>query len=300
MRLAFSSSTCPNPDLDTLIRKAKAWGYEGFELAEFHTPTDLNIASALRSDLAGLRGKLEDANQQIVALNAGVLVTAPDPARGGAADHLRQTIELAAEVACPLVTTTAAPAPTGADKTRLLDHYAGVLHLLANEASAHGVTLALENTGALALSQDIWHVRDAVSSPALRICLNPLNTRLAGDSVSLAVKRLGAGLALVHLADATFSAGAVSEYVEPGKGAAKLPYVLELLKGLAYRGWICLGWPAGAPLAGDSAEQVLQAGARFLRGELDKPLVQLTAYKGDKNAPKYVSTPRAQPATATP
>jgi sugar phosphate isomerase/epimerase len=179
--------------------------------------------------------------------------------------------------------------PAGAGKLRALDRYATVLHDLTSDASAAGLTLALENAGVLAQSGDLWLVRDAVGSPALRVCLNPLNADLAGDPPTRALKRMSGMLAMVRLScTRPFPQDGTERFVEVDHAASNIVFILEQLKGLAYRGWVCLD-RAPAVAGGPSADELLENGARFLRTELDKAVTELTAYKGDKNAPRFVS-----------
>lgn len=289
MKLAFSNSMCPELDLETLIEKSRAWGYQGFELVAPHGQSDLGLAATLHVDSSGVRDRLAAAGQQIVALGAGVLAVSSDSALEGGRDRVRRAIEIAGEIDCPLVVVSGAPMPAGAGKLRVLDRYATVLHDLAHDASDAGVTLALENAGVLAQSLDLWLVRDAAGSPALRVCLNPLNADRAGDPPTRAMKRLSGALAMVRLScTRSLPQDGTERFVEVDHTAGNLVFILEQLKGLAYRGWVCLDRASGAA-DGPGAEELLEQGARFLRAELDKGVTELTAYKGDKNAPKYAS-----------
>lgn len=297
MKLAFSNSTCPDFDLGTLIEKSQAWGYDGFEVVGLHGQTDLKLAATLRTDPAAARRQLKDSGQQIAALNAGVFTPPAHPNTRGATDRVCQTIELAATIGCSLVVVTGARPPTAANRMRLLERNTTALAQLAAEAARHDVTLALENAGLFATSTDTWHIRDAVGCPALRICLNPLNANRAGDPPSRAIKRLSGALAIVRLTYTDFNAPQnVDRFVELDRGPTNPVFLLEQLKGLAYDGWVCLGWPPNATLpAHTSPEQLLANGAKFLRGEITKPVVTLTAYKGDQNAPTFLSPTLHQP-----
>jgi len=288
MKLAFSTSICPDFNLDALIDKARGWGYDGIEVAQPEARGGSALGESLRAHAGTVRQKLQDAGVQLSALDAGRFVPPTGPAANGRAANLRESLELAEALGCGLVVLRPGPLWPGADKLRLLHAYARALEAAAAEAAGRGIALAVENLGVLALSQDLWHVRDAAGAPALRFCFNPLSSRLAGDSPSLAVKRLGAALALVHLADARLGGDGAPQYVAPGSGELNLPYILELLKGLAYPGWVCLRWPAGA-LTSAPVEELLAAGAEFLRAERDKPRVELTAYKGDDKLPRYAT-----------
>jgi hypothetical protein len=65
--------------------------------------------------------------------------------------------------------------------------------------------------------------------------------------------------------------------------------MIELLKGVAYDGWICVEWPRLWQPSLAAPEKVLPAYSKFVTEILDRKAVVLSAYKGDKNAPKFIS-----------
>ena len=294
MKLAFSNSLSPELDLDTLIELSQAWGYDGIQFA----PRDGKLN--LPADLPTLRRKLDEAGQTLVCLHAGALSGQPDRhGLGAATQHARECVALAAEIGSPFVSVSGCRVPAGMPKVRAAEQDTLALRTLANEAIRQGVTLLFENAGAFSSSQDAWFLRDAAGVPALRLCLNVVNARAAGDPPSVAIPRLAAATSLLRLGDAQFGADhRVTGHVACGEGGLDVPRVVELLKGLAYEGWLCVHWPQAARKELPPAEELLPAAAKYLRGELDKPAVVLTAYSGDKNAPRFTVRP-ADPAPET-
>lgn len=293
MKLAFSNSLCPELNLDGLNESSRAWGYDGFEL------TRSNGELNLPADVPALRRKLDEAGQTLVCLHAGALSGQPDRhGLGAATQHARGCIALAAEIGSPFVSVSGCRVPAGMPKVRAAKQSTLALQGLANEAVRRGVTLLFENAGAFSSSQDAWFLRDAPGMPALRLCLNLVNARAAGDPPSVAIPRLAAAISLLRIGDAGFGADhRVTRHVACGAGALDVPRVVELLKGLAYEGWLCVHWPQAARKELPPAEELLPAAAKYLRAELDKPTVVLTAYQGDKHAPRFAVRPADRAAT---
>ncbi len=287
MKLAFSNSLSPELDLDTLIELSKAWGYDGIQF----TPRDAKLN--LPADLPTLRRKLDEAGQTLTCLHAGALPGQADRhAPAPAIQHVRECIALAAEIGSPFVSVSGCRVPAGMSKVGATEKDTLALRGLAVEALRRRVTLLFENAGAFSSSQDAWFLRDAAGVPALRLCLNVVNARAAGDPPSVAIPRLAAATSLLRLGDAEFGTDhRVTRHVACGTGELDVPRVVELLKGLAYEGWLCVHWPQAARKQLPPAEELLPAAAKYLRGELDKPTVVLTAYQGDRNAPRFAVRP---------
>lgn len=83
MRLIFSNCALPELDLDALIEKSAAWGYDGFELVALHGQSDLGLIASLSDQGAAVREQLNSANQRILAINAGVFAAHVFTAREG-------------------------------------------------------------------------------------------------------------------------------------------------------------------------------------------------------------------------
>jgi len=294
MKLAFSNSLCPELDLDGLIQSSKAWGYDGFEFGR--TDDQINLPT----DVPTFRRKLDEAGQTVACLHAGALSGQPDHrAPTPTSQGVRECIALAAEIGSAFVSISGCRLPAGMSKVRAAEQDTLTLHRLASEAAQQGVTLLFENAGAFSSSQDAWFLHDAAGIPALRLCLNLVNTRATGDPPSVAIPRLAAAISLLRLGDAVFRADhRVTRHVPHGEGGLDIPRVIELLKGLAYEGWLCVHWPQAARKELPPAEELLPAAAKYLRAELDKPTVVLTAYKGDKNTPRFAVRPADRAATA--
>lgn len=288
-KLAVSNACCPELDLNVFVEKAKQWGYDGVEIAGLHGHIDLGLSRGNCTQAAALAQRIADAGLTLAALNTGMAFANLDrKTLEQSTERVSECVRLAAEIGCRNVIVAGGPIPAGATRVRTLECNAEALRRLAELAASQQVFVLLENAGDLASSQDTWFLHDAVGLPALRICFNPLNARRVADPLSVALPRLAGALQMVTVCDARLTAnGDIERYTPLSEGHAEIPLLLELLRGVAYGGWLCVRQPADAALG--PPETVLPAAAEFLRSGLDKPTVVLTAYKGDKNAPRFAS-----------
>ncbi|MEP0843181.1 MAG: sugar phosphate isomerase/epimerase [Phycisphaerae bacterium] len=291
MKLGFSSLGCPEWDLETIVAQAKSLGYDGVELRGLQGQMHLPACPALRRDPRGVASLFKDAHVELVCLGTGNSFHWTEPRRLATEKaQTREFLELAGELGCPFVRVFGDEVPRYEDKNATLLRIVAALRELAPVAAANKVTLLLENHGDFAGSRDLWFILDAVNHPAVRGCWHPCHGKAAGDRPTLAVPRLGRKIALTHVVDGKFTAqGALEVYVLPGDGDVDMGLVFDLLRGVAYDGYLMFEWPKLWVPALAGPEQALPAALskmKALLAELEK-VKELTAYKGDKNTPRY-------------
>lgn len=293
MKLGFSTIGCPDWDLDTVIAQATTIGYEGIELRGLQGEMHLPACPAVAKDPAGLAARLAEAKLELVCLATGNCFHWQDKKK--VAEHkaqVREFIELAAQLKCPFVRVFGDEVPRYEQRQTTLLRIVDALRELAPAAAAAGVTILLENHGDFSGSRDLWYILDSVDQPAVRCCWHPCHARAAGDRLSISVPRVGRQISLVHLVDGRFNdAGGFDGYALPGDGNVDMEKFLTLLRGVTYDGYLIFDWPKlWQPSLADPAT-ALPAALTKIKALLTKieGVKELTAYKGDKNAPKYAA-----------
>lgn len=296
MKLAFSSIGCPAWDLATMVAKAKEYGFQGIELRGLQGQMHLPLAPQLASNPAKIAQLMRDTGVELICLSTSAAFHMQDPKE--VADNqaqVREYVELAAKLQCPFVRVFGAEIPPlkfkllGYERREtVLARIAGALRESAAHAAAHGITLLLENNGDFVDSVSMWFLVDAVDSPAVRCCWNPLNALTRNERPTLSVPRLGSKIGLVRISDGKFDgSGGFEGTALPGEGNVEISRLVQLLKGIGYRGYLCFDWPKlwDARLA--EPDGAFSAAAAYLQPLLDEEPIPLTAYKADKFAPKY-------------
>lgn len=298
MKLACSNIACGDLDFATLLAKSQEWGYAGVEIKVLDGRFDLTSAPSLRRDPEALRKQLAEHGQTLVALNTSLSFFQNSSAKlAEAKQKVREHIELAGSIGALNVIVCGDVLPSGMSLSTALEQTGAALRELAVVAAEHEVTLLIENIGDFASSRVAWMLHDAVRFPSLRVCWNQVHAQMLNEPPSLTIPRMGVSLGLVRVSDARFTdSGLVDAYVEVGKGQVGTERMIELLKGIAYDGWLCVDWPRLWQPGLAPAEKVLPNAAKYLTEQLERKPIVLSAYKGDKNAPKFVS--REEPAAA--
>ncbi len=292
MKLAFNSIANVGWDLPTLVMKAKEYGYQGIELRGLSGQMELPLASELAASPARIAGLIRDTGVELVCLSSAASFHMPNPAE--VAQNLataRAYIELAARLSCPMVRVFAGEIPRGKilyeRRETVLGRIANALRTLVPVAAENGVTVVVENGGDFSDSAALWYLVDAVDSPVVQCCWSPFAARSRMERPTISIPRLGTKIAMVHVCDGKFAAnGGLESYATPGQGDLEIPRMVQLLKGIAYQGYLVVDWPKLWVPSLAEADKVLPAAAKFLQPLInEKPLV-MTAYKGDKNAPR--------------
>lgn len=161
------------------------------------------------------------------------------------------------------------------------------------------IQILLGPGGAIRDNKMLWNLHDALSAPTIGLWLDPLGARMFGEPPSISIKRLARGLRWVSICDGAIDEmnGSVKHAVA-GEGGGEVPLSINLLRGLSYDGTIAVDYPAAASVLAER-DALPKRSLDYIVGEFAKVPVQLTAYKGDKNAPKFRLRASAASATRT-
>jgi sugar phosphate isomerase/epimerase len=121
MRFAFSTVSCPKWDFDTIVARAKEYGYEGVEVRGFLNESILTASNPFLTDPRKLRDLFNDNDLDICCLASSIAMSQNKKRDAAAATDLRQFIDTAAALGCPLgegVRYAGAPGPGPAQRRR--------------------------------------------------------------------------------------------------------------------------------------------------------------------------------------
>lgn len=291
MKIGFSSLVSPGWGLETMVARAKEYGFDGIELrglrGELHLPT----VPELSAHPAQVRAMLAENKIELVSLGcSSTLDSKKRDVLARSKQNLVEFIELAQKLGCPFVRILAGEVQRWDNQRQCLGRIARELISLAPIAARHNVTLLVENGGDFQGSADMWFLVDAVAHPAVRCCWNQCTAMTIRERATNSIPRLGQRIGMMHMCDARFSEiGYLEEFTPLGEGHAEIARQVELLRGMAYGGYLMFEWPKLWMESLPPAEQILPQVAEFLRARLADKQAILSAYKGDKNAPKYVT-----------
>src|SRR6266576_358998 len=103
MHFAFSTVACPTWDFETILARAKEYGYDGVEIRGFLNESILTAANVFLSDPAKIRGMFADAGVGIACLSSSIAYSQNRKRDAQLAQDLKTYIDAAQALGCKLV-----------------------------------------------------------------------------------------------------------------------------------------------------------------------------------------------------
>jgi len=287
MKIGFSSRVCPKWDLETIVRNASAMGFSGVELFGLRGQFDLPRVPALAEQTESVRRLFEESNVELACLSAPIAMDSCSESEVLQQEAtLEEYAELALELRCPNVRIGAGRVQPLDNRNAAMSRIGGLLERLVPIAMKSGITMLVENDGDFRNSGDAWFLIDAVGHPAVQCCWNQCRALTVHERATRSIPRLSTKIGMVHMTDASFDGrGALVGYKRLGEGDAEIGRQIELLKGLMYNRYLIFE----EPTVGSDPKAVLEPAAKFLRECIEQEPTVLSAYKGDKRAPRMAS-----------
>jgi sugar phosphate isomerase/epimerase len=241
MKFAFSTVACPKWDFDTILSRAREYGYDGVEIRGFLNESLLTASNVFLSDPKKIRDSFAASNIQIACLASSIAMTGARRKDAVLAGDLRRFIDTAHELACPLVRIFDTQVRPGETRASAAGRLAKWIAPIADHAAERHVGLVIENTLSFRNSKEMWLILEMLSHPSVGVCWDVFNAALIGEPPSVSVPTLNNRIRYVQVKDAQLgSLGA--NFCKLGEGNVRVPDFLQRLKGIGYTGWITFEW----------------------------------------------------------
>jgi sugar phosphate isomerase/epimerase len=238
MKFAFSTVSAPTWDFETLVARAKEYGYDGVEIRAL---ADRTAANPLLTDPAKLRQQFDGAGVEICCLAASIAMTQNKRHDAKQADELRSFIDLAQRLGCPVVKifdTEVKPGWSRASTGVLLGNW---LAPLADYAGERQVIIGVENALSFRNAKEMWSIVDRINHPSVGVAWDLFNAAMVGEGPAYSVPTLNSKIVYTQVKDAKFgSLGAT--YVKIGEGDVQVRNFLRRLRGIGYEGYVTVEW----------------------------------------------------------
>ena len=77
MKIAFTTLGCPMWDLDTICRKARAYGFDGVDFRGLQGQIDVTVSPEFTRDLAATKKKLAEAGIVVSGISSSIKLCEP-------------------------------------------------------------------------------------------------------------------------------------------------------------------------------------------------------------------------------
>jgi sugar phosphate isomerase/epimerase len=241
MKFAFSTVGCPTWDFDTLVLRAKEYGYDGVELRGFLNESILTAANPFLSDPAKVRKTFADAGIEICCLSSSISFAQNKKQDAQSAADLRLFVDLAQQLGCPMVKVFDTQVKAGRSRSFGGVAFGNWLLPLADYAADHDVLLVIENALSYRSSKEIWAIVDRLSHPSIAVCWDVFNAAAVGEPPSVSVPTLNNRIQFVQVKDAKLGQLGAT-YCKLGEGNVPVRNFLTRMRGIGFEGWVSLEW----------------------------------------------------------
>src|SRR5687768_4066619 len=175
MKFAFSTIGCPKWDFETLVLRAKEYGYDGVEIRGFLNESVLTAANVFLSDPAKVRRTFADGGLSICCLASSIAYAQDKKRDAQLAGDLKLFIETARAIDCPMVKIFDAQVLAGKSRSGVGIAFGDWLVPLADYAAHHDVTIMIENALSFRSAKEMWTIVDRLNHPSIGVCWDIFN-----------------------------------------------------------------------------------------------------------------------------
>lgn len=243
IRLALSTTACPDWTLSKVISQAKAMGYQGVDLAtRFGRRTPEFLCDPQQGDAGQIKDEFAKADITPVCLTTNISFASTDDEQGRAALSMtRQAADRAAAIGAPAVRVLAYEAPHGEHPHNVMARVAKRVSEVVDYAGQQGVQLLFENLGSYTTARNWWWCLESIRHPMVGLVWNPATAARAGEIPAVSVPMLNSRIRQVRLTDFREIAGQVTP-VQLGDGELNVPKLLGRLMGVGFDGFVVMEW----------------------------------------------------------
>ncbi len=241
MKYSFMTFSTPQLTLDEVLGLAKRIGYDGIEAraAKEHAHgVELDTDADQRSEI---KQKAADAGIAICCVSASIRYA--DPATNPEArDDTLRYIDLAADVAAPIIRVFGGPIPEGITRDAAKDLLVESLSSVAEHATQRGVIVCIETHDDWCDPQDLADVLSRVDNPAIAVNWDIMHPIMkAGATMDEAFNTLKPWIRHLHVHDGDVRDGKRS-LVPIGEGKVDHRRAIELLRTISFDGYLSGEW----------------------------------------------------------
>jgi sugar phosphate isomerase/epimerase len=240
-QITFSTLACPSWSIETIIKKASEFGYDGIE---WRGGPQGHVQPAMPAEqIAILQKASADAGILAVAVTAYTSFVSPHAKeRQANLDELRRYADLAAELDAPYIRAFLGELPNGVKlDSSMYENISDCLNTASDYAESVGVKIAIEPHDDFVRSSTIVPILNRVQHPALRVIWDIGNAFAAGEDLAEGFKLLKDRIAYVQVKDGNRN-DTTWQLCPVGQGDVPLGQAFELLLANDYQGTLSVEW----------------------------------------------------------
>jgi sugar phosphate isomerase/epimerase len=244
MKLSFMTLGCPAWDLDTVLRRAKEYGFDGVDFRGLKDePKDISLTKEFTSELKTTKRRLEDAGLEVSCISSDMRVCDAKTANEHV-ESARRIIPIAIELNCKFVRVFGGGDLKSNSINQLAAEGQKTIEKVLKLDGADQVQWVFETHDNWVSSKDCKLLTDAVASPNFGILWDMAHTsRTSKESPQQTLELVGDRVRYLHIKDAKHDPTHPDimkdgwRYVSPGEGDLPIEKGIRSLLDRGYNGW---------------------------------------------------------------
>ena len=245
MKIGFTTLGCPLWDMDTIIRRAVEYGYDGVDFRGYRKTLDLYRCREFSSGIKETIRKFADAGLETPCFSTSAHVFTQEPAeRSAALDEVRRYAEICALFNGKYLRVFVGRLE-GTPRPLALEDAGEALREMAAAAGEYGIILLVETHDDWTSGADLAPLILAADPPGAGVVWDTHNTvRLCGEPPAETWRALGARVRYTHWKDSIPCEDSPEGYrlCLPGEGDIPFRAIFECLREGGYDGYLAFEW----------------------------------------------------------
>lgn len=242
MKLSFTTLACPEWDVDTIVRAAADYGFQGVDFRGTKEGLDISVQAAFTKDLSRTKALIDAEGLKVSGISSSMRICDTE-AFAKNLEEARRTIPIALELGAEQIRVFGYGNPAR-ERIVSVDQGKRCLDAVLAIEGASRINWLLEMHDYWISSDSCLQLVSAVSHERFRILWDVGHTtRVGGESVASTIEALDDWISCVHVKDAIYDPSHPNamkdgwRYVLPGEGQLPLEQSVRALEEIGYQGW---------------------------------------------------------------
>lgn len=243
-KLSFTTLSCPEWDLKTIIQHSKEYGFNAIDIQGIQDQIEISQIPEFTSKIKNTKALLEDADISISCISSSaffLLKTLPEYELH--IDEVKRCLEIAAQLDAPAVRILDGRLIRHVDFDEQIKYAAELYQPVLENAYKQGITIAIETHEGLVQSAKMRQAIELVNHPALKIVWDLNHSfRKTNESPETTAGILTPYISCVHIKDSIVTLRGDVKPVLTGTGTNPIPECIQALNDVGYNGYFTFEW----------------------------------------------------------
>ncbi len=236
---------CPEWNLETILKNARAYGYEGIDFRGVQDELDITKSALFTTDLARTKRQIADSGLAVSGISTSIQACNASSHQTNL-DEAQRTIPLAIELGAKNIRIFGGGDPGKTPREELARIGRDLIQTILALPGADQLSWNFETHDAWIKSADCALLLNTIANPAFGALWDMGHTaRVGGETPEQTYASIGERVRYVHCKDAARDPSAPADnpeagwkFVLPGTGQLPLEKALRLLAAKGYDGWV--------------------------------------------------------------